>query len=275
MPCSRLGDRRGGRREAQTTWGILFAVRTWLKVEHQLPNHPKTKRLARLWGCHPHTICGFLIAFWGYMVEYQPDGDLAKVPTDDLDELAAPCLQRALNATVTVLDALKQAGFADPDGHVHDWEEYTGALLEQRGRDRDRHATRRKIEAAGTLTREDWAELLVVVGHRCAYCGRVRTRLGVDHIQPLSRGGAHAPGNVIPACRRCNNHKQARTPEQAGMAIVPEVAAAIQGTRFGLVMSPPIASNLRREMSLPRVEQSRAEQRTTKSAPHGAVRVVP
>ena len=24
MPCSRLGDRRGGRREAQTTWGILL-----------------------------------------------------------------------------------------------------------------------------------------------------------------------------------------------------------------------------------------------------------
>ena len=42
---------------------------------------------------------------------------------------------------------------------------------------------------------------------RCAYCGREGgpRDLTMDHVKPLSRGGAHRWDNVVSACRRCNS----------------------------------------------------------------------
>jgi len=56
----------------------------------------------------------------------------------------------------------------------------------------------------------------------CLYCAmQFQTRdLTRDHITPLSQGGCDVWGNVATACRRCNNHKGGRTPEQAGMQLI-------------------------------------------------------
>lgn len=56
----------------------------------------------------------------------------------------------------------------------------------------------------------------------CLYCGERFSsgKLTRDHIIPVSRGGQDAWTNVVSACRACNNHKSARTPEQAGMPLL-------------------------------------------------------
>ncbi len=56
----------------------------------------------------------------------------------------------------------------------------------------------------------------------CLYCAlRFPTReLTRDHITPLSQGGTDVWNNVATACRRCNNHKGGRTPEQAQMQLI-------------------------------------------------------
>ncbi|HUW98709.1 MAG TPA: HNH endonuclease [Acidiferrobacter sp.] len=56
----------------------------------------------------------------------------------------------------------------------------------------------------------------------CLYCGeRFSVRdLSRDHVTPLSRGGGDMWRNVVTACKRCNNHKAGRTPEEAGMALL-------------------------------------------------------
>ena len=56
----------------------------------------------------------------------------------------------------------------------------------------------------------------------CMYCGQhFRTsELTRDHITPISRGGRDAWTNVVTACRRCNNHKGGRTPEEARVQLV-------------------------------------------------------
>ena len=41
-----------------------------------------------------------------------------------------------------------------------------------------------------------------------------------DHITPISQGGGDTWTNVVTACRRCNNYKGGRSPEQAGMQLV-------------------------------------------------------
>ena len=58
--------------------------------------------------------------------------------------------------------------------------------------------------------------------HLCLYCGiRFAPReLSRDHVTPVSRGGVDAWSNVVTACKRCNNHKAGRTPEQAAMTLL-------------------------------------------------------
>jgi hypothetical protein len=56
----------------------------------------------------------------------------------------------------------------------------------------------------------------------CMYCG-LQFRAGEltrDHITPISRGGRDVWTNVVTACRRCNNHKGGRTPEEAKLQLV-------------------------------------------------------
>lgn len=42
----------------------------------------------------------------------------------------------------------------------------------------------------------------------CAYCGS-RSSLQLEHIVPISKGGAHDISNIVPACRSCNFSKHA------------------------------------------------------------------
>jgi len=56
----------------------------------------------------------------------------------------------------------------------------------------------------------------------CLYCGEQFpvALLSRDHVKPISQGGRDTWGNVVTACKRCNNHKAGRTPEQAGMQLL-------------------------------------------------------
>jgi 5-methylcytosine-specific restriction protein A len=44
----------------------------------------------------------------------------------------------------------------------------------------------------------------------CHYCHRQvgREQLTMDHMVPLSRGGKSKKGNIVPACKECNNKKK-------------------------------------------------------------------
>ncbi len=64
-------------------------------------------------------------------------------------------------------------------------------------------------------------------GNRCQYTGRL---LGpgegsLDHVLPLSRGGANTFENVVWADRRVNNRKANRTPQEAGLRLRSRPAA--------------------------------------------------
>lgn len=56
----------------------------------------------------------------------------------------------------------------------------------------------------------------------CLYCGQRfhHSELSRDHIRPISQGGTDNWNNVVTACKRCNNHKAGRTPEQAGIQLL-------------------------------------------------------
>lgn len=58
--------------------------------------------------------------------------------------------------------------------------------------------------------------------HVCLYCGETfgYRDLSRDHVTPVIQGGQDNWSNVVTACRRCNNHKAGRTPEQAAMELL-------------------------------------------------------
>ena len=58
--------------------------------------------------------------------------------------------------------------------------------------------------------------------HMCLYCGETfgYRDLSRDHVTPVIQGGQDIWNNVVTACRRCNNHKAGRTPEQAAMQLL-------------------------------------------------------
>ncbi len=54
---------------------------------------------------------------------------------------------------------------------------------------------------------------------KCGYCPS-KDNLTVDHILPKSRGGGYTWENLVACCRRCNNKKDNKTPEEAGMKLL-------------------------------------------------------
>jgi 5-methylcytosine-specific restriction endonuclease McrA len=61
-----------------------------------------------------------------------------------------------------------------------------------------------------SLDIRDWDRL--VARHRglCAYCSCPMKVIHMDHIIPVSRGGLHRIGNVLPVCKSCNSKKRNR-----------------------------------------------------------------
>jgi len=60
-----------------------------------------------------------------------------------------------------------------------------------------------------TLTAPEWLRILEWFDHKCAYCF-AETKLTMDHVIPVSKGGPHTAENVVPACKSCNSTKHAR-----------------------------------------------------------------
>lgn len=76
---------------------------------------------------------------------------------------------------------------------------------EYRRRSIDSNHRRRAAEAL-LVSPADWRRVVARFRGCCAYCGR-RAPLEQDHVIPLTRGGRHAIGNLVPACRSCNASK--------------------------------------------------------------------
>ena len=67
----------------------------------------------------------------------------------------------------------------------------------------------REKEKARRLRRTQWWYNRIQKGI-CYYCGRQvgRQHLTMDHVVPLARGGRSTKGNLVPACKDCNNKKK-------------------------------------------------------------------
>ena len=60
--------------------------------------------------------------------------------------------------------------------------------------------------------------------NRCQYCAKTfpERELTLDHIIPKSRGGGNTWTNLVAACKKCNQKKGAKTPQEANMIPIRE-----------------------------------------------------
>lgn len=67
----------------------------------------------------------------------------------------------------------------------------------------------RRMGLDATLTALQWLDLKVLYGYRCLSCGKQEPEitLTLDHIIPLSQGGASTLANTQPLCLTCNKKK--------------------------------------------------------------------
>ena len=72
---------------------------------------------------------------------------------------------------------------------------------------------RREKARARELRQSAWWKRRLADGI-CHYCGRRvgHRALTADHVVPLIRGGRSSRGNMVPACKDCNNRKQSLLP---------------------------------------------------------------
>lgn len=70
------------------------------------------------------------------------------------------------------------------------------------------HANQRaaRYGAPGILTATDVRMVLQDGGAKCHYCGS-SSRLGIDHVVPLSRRGSNDRSNLVACCHSCNASK--------------------------------------------------------------------
>lgn len=77
----------------------------------------------------------------------------------------------------------------------------------------------RERARARELRKTQWWRNLLAAGV-CHYCGGhfPPEELTMDHIVPVARGGRSTRGNVVCACKSCNNAKRCLTPVEQIMA---------------------------------------------------------
>jgi hypothetical protein len=68
-----------------------------------------------------------------------------------------------------------------------------------------RRALKRNAPGRGVTTAQ-WRQMLADSMGLCAYCNE-RSKLTIDHIEPLSRGGEHDVSNTTAVCKGCNSSK--------------------------------------------------------------------
>ena len=132
-----------------------------------------------------------------------------------------------------VLERAKAWHGANPDRvaqHKRDWQERNREYAAQLKKDwreknpelyanikRANEAKRRARKASALVIEFSDAQLqarLAYYGHRCWIC-RTEKYEELDHVKPLSKGGAHMLSNLRPACRSCNRAKHANWPFSA------------------------------------------------------------
>lgn len=114
----------------------------WIKVYGDLPDHPKSDRLAALTG-EPRA-WSHVVELWLWASKARADGNLA-----DMGDVLIAKRAGWPGKPSLFVDGLRRAGFLDDDGHLHDWQSEQGAHADRLRKDRERKRRRSGSDDGG------------------------------------------------------------------------------------------------------------------------------
>lgn len=76
------------------------------------------------------------------------------------------------------------------------------------------YATQRRAANIGRIDLQAWFRKCEKLGNKCQLCGKTNeeSKLTIDHIIPVSKGGKNNINNLQPLCHSCNVHKSNKMP---------------------------------------------------------------
>jgi hypothetical protein len=201
----------------------------WIKVECSTPDKPEVLAMTAALGWDdPDHVVGKLIRVWRWFDQQTEDGN-ASVTEELLDRIAAaPGFASAMLKVgwLTINDGIASL----PNFSTHCGN--SAKARAETGRRVAKHRAKKDVEAAD-CTRQIMPRPLrqAVIdrdGNQCVYCDRPAGQYAppemasdavmcIDHVIPLSRGGAETIDNLACACACCNTFKGSRTPEECGL----------------------------------------------------------
>lgn len=133
----------------------------WIQVYSNLPQHPKTSRLADELGLtsaafNPNTLAvGLLVCLWTWAIQNATGGDLSSCSPR---AIAEACQWK--KKPEILIKALIKSGYMDADLKLHDWDDYTAMYQDlqddtkEKHRDRQKRYRERQKKASVTVTRD-------------------------------------------------------------------------------------------------------------------------
>jgi 5-methylcytosine-specific restriction endonuclease McrA len=235
---------------------------TWFMVDDGWPIHSKVRRAGpdgrSLWMtvgplCAREDTDGFVDPFmlrdsWGALSGVKSWRSAAKKLVESglwHDHVTIESCERCLSTTEPA-GGLKEGWF-----YFHDWEDYQ---LKKDGK-RDSIARKRNLRKKHLHQKEEGKRIKAAVITRdqglCRYCGvytsdnsndhRSRNAREIDHVDPFD--WVNSEENCVVACKVCNGRKKDRTPEEAGMVLLPVPSKNRSKTRS----EPDLGSGIERE----------------------------
>lgn len=103
----------------------------WIESHQSLGNHPKLLRLSAQLRINRAQAVGHLQYLWWWALDYSSGGDLSAFAATEISAAS-----HWPTDPEPYLQALKECGWIDKDGHLHDWEDYAGRLIERKDKQR-------------------------------------------------------------------------------------------------------------------------------------------
>lgn len=238
---------------------------SWIKYDTDTAEKPEVWAMAQDLDIDPDCVVGKLLRVWTWFDSHTEDG-------------IAPASSKALLDRKVGIDAfcsamIRAGWMIEADGVISlpNFDKHNGSTGKKRAETARRVANHRnKSNADVTENNANGNDRVAIprpirraVMERdhstCVYCGRKDgeytppetkrdSLISIDHVIPLTAGGSNEISNLVAACVPCNNYKNNRTPEEAGL----EWPVNETGERYGCVTKSVT-------FALPREEKRREE----------------
>lgn len=114
-------------------------MEAWIKVYHDLSDHPKTYALADALKVEQFAAVGIVVCLWTWAIIHAPEGDLERFPDA---AIARACHWH--KPAAGLVKALQDSGFLD-GRRIHDWDQYASDLMD--AIEIHKEKTRKRVEA--------------------------------------------------------------------------------------------------------------------------------